>query len=121
MDKTDTPNLDHLVENGVKADALIPSFPSKTFPNHYTIVTGLHPENHGIVSNTMYDPEFDATFSLGNREEVQNGRWWGGEPIWVTAENQGLKTLCNFWPGSEAEINGSQTNLLDRIRWQCSK
>jgi predicted AlkP superfamily pyrophosphatase or phosphodiesterase len=56
----------------------------------------------------MYDPEFDATFSLGNREEVQNGRWWGGEPIWVTAEKQGLKTLCNFWPGSEAEINGSR-------------
>lgn len=106
MDKTDTPNLDRLVETGVKADALIPSFPSKTFPNHYTIVTGLYPENHGIVSNTMYDPVYDATFSLGNREEVQNGRWWGGEPIWVTAEKQGLKTLCNFWPGSEAEING---------------
>ena len=106
MDKTDTPNLDQLVASGVKADALIPSFPSKTFPNHYTIVTGLYSENHGIVANTMYDPVFDATFSLGNREEVQNGRWWGGEPIWVTAENHGLKTLCNFWPGSEAEING---------------
>ena len=106
MNKTDTPNLDRLVTAGVKADALIPSFPSKTFPNHYTIITGLYPENHGIVSNTMYDPVFDASFSLGNREEVRNGRWWGGEPIWVSAENQGLKTLCNFWPGSEAEING---------------
>jgi len=106
MDKTETPNLDRLVNSGVKADALISAFPSKTFPNHYSIVTGLYPENHGIVSNTMYDPEFDATFSLGNREEVQNGRWWGGEPIWVTAEKQGLKTLCNFWPGSEAEIKG---------------
>jgi predicted AlkP superfamily pyrophosphatase or phosphodiesterase len=105
MEKTDTPNLDRLVANGVKADALISSFPSKTFPNHYSIVTGLYPENHGIVANTMYDPVFDATFSLGNREEVQNGRWWGGEPIWVTAEKKGLKTLCNFWPGSEAEIN----------------
>jgi len=106
MDKTDTPNLDRLIENGVKADALISAFPSKTFPNHYSIVTGLYPENHGIVANTMYDPVFDATFSLGNREEVKNGRWWGGEPIWVTAEKQGLKTLCNFWPGSEAEIKG---------------
>lgn len=106
MEKTDTPNLDRLVKNGVKADALISAFPSKTFPNHYSIVTGLYPENHGIVSNTMYDPKFDATFSLGNRDEVQNGRWWGGEPIWVTAEKQGLKTLCNFWPGSEAEIKG---------------
>ena len=106
MEKTDTPNLDRLVASGVKADALIPAFPSKTFPNHYTIVTGLYPGNHGIVFNTIYDPIFDATFSLGNREEVKNGRWWGGKPIWVTAENQGLKTLCNFWPGSEAEING---------------
>ncbi len=106
MDKTDTPNLDRLVATGVKADALIPSFPSKTFPNHYTIVTGLYPQNHGIVANTMYDPVFDATFSLGSRDEVQNGRWWDGEPIWVTAEKKGLKTLCNFWPGSEAEING---------------
>jgi len=106
MEKTDTPNLDRLAAGGVKADALIPSFPSKTFPNHYTIVTGLYPENHGITMNTMYDPVFDAQFSLGNRDEVQNGRWWGGEPIWVTAEKQGVKTLCNFWPGSEAEING---------------
>ena len=106
MEKTETPNLDRLVASGVKADALIPSFPSKTFPNHYTIVTGRYPRNHGIVANTMYDPVFDATFSLENREEVQNGRWWGGEPIWVTAEKQGLKTLCNFWPGSEAEIKG---------------
>jgi len=108
MEKTDTPNLDRLASNGVKADALISSFPSKTFPNHYTIVTGLYPENHGIVANTIYDPIFDAKFSLGNREEVQNGRWWGGEPIWVTAEKQGLKTLCNFWPGSEAEIKGTR-------------
>jgi len=108
MEKTDTPNLDRLVTSGVKADALISSFPSKTFPNHYSIVTGLYPENHGIVSNTIYDPKFDAKFSLGNREEVQNSRWWGGEPIWVTAEKQGLKTLCNFWPGSEAEINGTR-------------
>jgi len=106
MDKTDTPNLDRLVATGVKADALISAFPSKTFPNHYSIVTGLYPENHGIVFNSMYDPIFDATFSLGNRDEVQNGRWWDGEPIWVTAEKQGLKTLCNFWPGSEAEIKG---------------
>jgi len=106
IDKTDTPNLDRLVKNGVKAEALIPAFPTKTFPNHYTIVTGLYPENHGITFNTIYDPVFDATFSLGNSEEVTNGRWWGGEPIWVTAEIQEVKTFCNFWPGSEAEIKG---------------
>ena len=106
MEKTATPNLDYLAANGVKADALIPSFPTKTFPNHYTIVTGLYPENHGITFNTIYDPVFDAEFSLSNREEVQNSRWWGGEPIWITAEKNDIKTLGNFWPGSEAEIKG---------------
>jgi predicted AlkP superfamily pyrophosphatase or phosphodiesterase len=77
-----------------------------TFPNHYSIVTGLYAEHHGIVNNSMYDPEFKAGFSLGNRTEVGNGRWWGGEPLWVTAEKQGQKAATFFWPGSEAEIAG---------------
>ena len=81
------------------------SFPTKTFPNHYTIATGLHPANHGIISNTMYDEEL-GRFSLGNREAVQDGRWWEGEPIWVTAEKQGLTSHALFWPGSEAAIDG---------------
>ena len=108
IERTDTPNLDFLIESGVHTEALVPIFPSKTFPNHYTIVTGLFAENHGIVANTMYDPVFDAPFSLGNQEAVRDGRWYEGEPIWVTAEKQGLVTACYFWPGSEAEIGAER-------------
>jgi len=102
----DTPALDHLASSGVLADHMIPVFPTKTFPNHYSIVTGLYTENTGIIANNMYDPVMDARFSLGNRDAVSNGEWYGGEPIWVTAENQGVPTATMFWPGSEANIKG---------------
>lgn len=101
-----TPTLVALADGGVRAEAMQPSFPSLTFPNHYTIVTGRYPDHHGIVGNTMYDPKL-GKFSLGNRAAVADGRWWAeGEPIWVTADRQGLKTATMFWPGSEAEIHG---------------
>ncbi len=106
IDRTETPNLDFLINSGVRAKSLIPIFPSKTFPNHYTIVTGLYAENHGIIANTMFDTLFKAPFSLGNRPAVTDGRWWGGEPIWVTAEKNNIVTSSYFWPGSEAEILG---------------
>ena len=105
-EKTNTPNLDFFISSGVRAKALIPCFPTKTFPNHYSIVTGLYPENHGIIANNMNDPELQEKFSLGNRGAVSDGRWGGGEPIWVTAEKQGLMSAPYFWPGSEAEIKG---------------
>jgi predicted AlkP superfamily pyrophosphatase or phosphodiesterase len=106
--KASMPNLERLIKNGLRARWLISQFPTKTFPNHYTIVTGLRPENHGIVANTMYDPEFDEVFSLSNREAVTDAKWWGGEPIWVTAETQGQRTAPHFWPGSEAAIGGTR-------------
>lgn len=105
-ERAETPTLDSIASAGVRAKGLIPVFPSKTFPSHYSIATGLYPENHGIVSNIIYDPEFDAVFTLANREEVENSRWWGGEPIWVTAEKQGLIAATLFWPGSEAAVQG---------------
>src|SRR5438309_831442 len=108
LDKYEPPSLESLAEDGVHAKWMIPSFPSKTFPNHYTIATGLYPQDHGIVENTVFDRGFNATFGMGNREEVQNGRWWLGEPIWITAEKQGQKTAPFFWPGSEAEISGTR-------------
>jgi predicted AlkP superfamily pyrophosphatase or phosphodiesterase len=108
LEKYQPPNLWSLARDGVQAKWMIPSFPSKTFPNHYTIATGLYPQDNGIVENNVFDRSFNATFSMSNREEVQNGRWWLGEPIWITAEKQGQKTAPYFWPGSEAEISGAR-------------
>lgn len=107
LEKYQPPNLKSLARDGVQAKWMTPSFPSKTFPNHYTIATGLYPQNNGIVENSVYDKDTGVTFSMSNREEVQNGRWWLGEPIWITAEKQGQKTAPYFWPGSEAKISGT--------------
>ncbi|HEY2709525.1 MAG TPA: ectonucleotide pyrophosphatase/phosphodiesterase [Caulobacteraceae bacterium] len=97
-----TPTLSGLAREGVAA-AMRPSFPSLTFPNHYTLVTGLWPDHHGIVDNTMTDPvlgRFTMKASL-------DPRWWdGAEPLWVTADEQGLRTATMFWPGSDREIRG---------------
>ncbi len=98
--------LSRLARGGVRARWMIPVFPTKTFPNHYTIVTGLYPQNHGIVENNIYD--FGEVFSLGKRSEVENPRWWWGEPIWVTAEKQGQRSAAYFFPGSETPIDGKQ-------------
>ena len=100
-----TPNLDALAARGVRAERLIPAFPSKTFPNHYTIVTGLHPGHHGIVGNTMRDRTL-GRFSLGDRAAVGDARWWGGEPLWATLQRQGGTSAPLYWPGSEAAIGG---------------
>lgn len=102
VDKYAPSTLSRLAKQGVQAKWMTPSFPTKTFPNHYTIVTGLYPQNHGIVENNVFD--FGVTFSMSKREEVQNPRWWLGEPIWVTAEKQGQRSASYFWPGSEAPI-----------------
>ena len=104
--KAQTPHLNQLASDGVRMERLIPVFPSLTFPNHYTIVTGLYPEHHGIVNNRMYDPNFDASFYIFDNPGPTDGRWWGGEPIWVTAIKQGRTADCMFWPGSEAQIDG---------------
>jgi len=100
-----TPNLARIAREGVRARWMTPSYPSLTFPNHYSIVTGLVPDHHGIVHNTMRDPALGG-FKLSDRAAVGDGRWWGGEPIWVGAEKAGLRSATLFWPGSEAEIAG---------------
>lgn len=100
-----TPHLSRIADAGVRAEWMNPSYPSLTFPNHYTLVTGLRPDRHGIVHNTMHDGQL-GDFSLGRRDAVGDGRWWGGEPVWVAVENAGLPTATLFWPGSEAPISG---------------
>lgn len=105
LDRGVSPHLSRLAEEGARA-AMRPSWPSVTFPNHYTLVTGRHPDHHGIVGNSMVDAEL-GDFSLRNQAAVTDGRWWDeAEPIWVTAEKAGLPTATMFWPGSEAEIFG---------------
>ena len=105
-DKVPTPNLDYIAENGVKAKSLKPAFPTKTFPNHYSMATGLYPDHHGIVLNSFYDEEMDKYYEIRNREAVENPDFYGGEPIWVTAENQNVTSASYFWVGSEAAVNG---------------
>ena len=107
LDRGITPVLSRLAAEGARG-SMRPSFPSKTFPNHYTLVTGLRPDRHGIVDNTMEDPAIPGvTFRMSNAEAVRDRRWWDqGEPIWVTAERAGIPTATMFWPGSEADIRG---------------
>ena len=107
FDKTTTPNFDEIIRGGSKAAALIPVFPTKTFPNHISIVTGKYPENHGIIANRMYDPVFNEYYYIGEGSKpVLDGKWYEAEPIWVTVEKAGLKSMTMFWPASEAEIMG---------------
>ncbi|XP_072536319.1 autotaxin isoform X2 [Salminus brasiliensis] len=91
------PNIEKLRTCGTHAPYMRPVYPTKTYPNLYTIATGLYPESHGIVGNSMHDPVFDATFTLRGKEKL-NHRWWGGQPIWITAEKQGVKAATFFWP-----------------------
>lgn len=107
------PALTSLAAEGVIADAMIPVFPALTFPNHYSIVTGLYPEHHGIVANWMFDPEFNASFTMNNGAP-SDARWWGGEPIWVTAERQGVRSASFFWVGSEAAVGGIRPSTWKR-------
>jgi predicted AlkP superfamily pyrophosphatase or phosphodiesterase len=100
-------NLLAMGERGASApDGMIPAYPSITFPNHYTIVTGLYPEHHGIVGNVFYDPVRKQVYSYRDAGTVGDGKWYGGTPLWVLAEEQGMRAACFFWPGSEADIQG---------------
>jgi len=105
-----SPTLNRLAQDGTVADGLIPPFPSLTFPSHYSVVTGLTPDHHGIVNNVMYDPEIpEQIFKLSSREAVANPKWWiAGVPIWVTATEQGKISSTLFWPGTEAKNQGIQ-------------
>lgn len=113
LDRVDTPGFDRLAATGAVADGLIPVFPSLTFPSHYSIATGMYPANHGIVGNQFYDPERDDEFNYRDADDAQDGSWWGGEPIWLTAERQGMIAATLFFPGTEAAIGG-----LRPSRWR---
>jgi len=102
-------NIRALAATGAAArEGMIPAYPSLTFPNHYTLATGLYPEHHGIVANNFYDAARKQTYRLGDPATVTDGSWYGGTPIWVLAEQQRMRAACFFWPGSEAEIQGTR-------------
>ena len=107
----DAPNIKALAARGVRAEAMIPVMPTKTFVNFYSLATGLYPEHHGMVENVPYDRETGETFSSATG--AQEARWWGGEPIWITAEKQGLNASIMFWLGSEVENHGMRPS-----RWR---
>ena len=113
LDTYDVPFMNQLAREGVKA-VMQPSFPSKTFPNHYTLATGLTPDHHGIIANTFWDREQGVEFSLGNKVTRADGRYYGGDPVWLTAKHQGVKTATVFWVGSDVTIQGEHpTYWLD--------
>jgi len=100
------PHLLRLAQEGASASAMLPSYPSKTFPNHYTLVTGLYPARHGLVGNTFYDSEKADMYRIRDREKVEDGSWYGGTPLWVLAEQNGMLAASYFWVGSEADVQG---------------
>ncbi|XP_040523476.1 ectonucleotide pyrophosphatase/phosphodiesterase family member 3 [Gallus gallus] len=105
------PNIEKLKTCGTHSKYMRAAYPTKTFPNHYTIVTGLYPESHGIIDNNMYDVNLNKHFSLSSTEKFQPS-WWKGQPMWLTAMYQGLKAGTFFWPGSDVPINGTYPNLF---------
>ncbi|KAH9995464.1 Phosphodiest-domain-containing protein [Xylariaceae sp. FL0662B] len=109
-----TPRLNAFIKEGVSPLYMTPSFPSVTFPNHYTLATGLYPESHGVVGNSFWDPDLEAEFYYTDPDRSLDAKWWGGEPFWVTAEQQGVRTAVHMWPGSEAHIMDRDPSFLDK-------
>lgn len=101
-----TPTLASLARDGVRAEAMKPSFPTLTFPNHYTLVTGLYPDHNGIVANRFSDPATRKTFVYKDASTIADPAWWVGEPLWVSVEKQGGHAATMFWPGSDVAIGG---------------
>jgi predicted AlkP superfamily pyrophosphatase or phosphodiesterase len=113
LDRGHSPVLSSLAAQGVHAAGMRPVFPSLTYPNHYTLVTGLYPDQHGMVNNTMHVPAL-GDFSPPNRAANMDGRWWDeAEPIWITAQKQGLRTASVFYPGTQAEIHGTRPSYWE--------
>ncbi|KAH8885773.1 Phosphodiest-domain-containing protein [Thozetella sp. PMI_491] len=110
-----TPRLNAFVKEGISPLYMMPSFPSVTFPNHYTLATGLYPESHGVVGNTFWDPTLQAEFYYTDPSRSMDPKWWMGEPFWATAEKQGIRTAIHMWPGSEAHILHIEPSYVDKF------
>ena len=109
-----TPNLTKVITEGASAISFKPSFPSKTFPNHQSIITGMYPAHHGIYANYFFDPYNNETYRLGDSVAVTNARWYLGEAFWETAERQGITTASFFWPGSEVTLDYRRPTYFEK-------
>ena len=114
LDKYDAPNLERLVATGINSKGLVPGFPSSTFPNHYSIVTGLYPGNHGLIGNSFYHRERGQKYAMKNAKAVTDGSWYGGLPLWQAVQQAGMPTASFFWVGSEAKIQGAYPSFYER-------
>jgi predicted AlkP superfamily pyrophosphatase or phosphodiesterase len=110
-----TPTLSSFVQQGVSPRYMTPSFPSLTFPNHFTLVTGMYPESHGIVGNNFYDPDLREQFTYTNPALSLKPEYWNAEPVWETAERQNVRTAIHMWPGSEAHIGSMEPTHVDKF------
>ncbi|KAF2663064.1 Phosphodiest-domain-containing protein [Lophiostoma macrostomum CBS 122681] len=109
-----TPTLNEFIQNGISPKYMKPSFPSVTFPNHYTMATGLYPEAHGVVGNSFWDPSLQKEFFYTDSDRSLQPFWWGGEPLWVTSERQNVRAAVHMWPGSEAHIGNVEPAHIDK-------
>ncbi len=114
LDRGITPNLLKMADKGVRAITFEPAFPSKTFPNHYTIVTGLYPEHHGLINNSFYDPFQQRRYRLADSNAVKDAYWYHGESLWETAKRQGVVSASYFWPGSEVRLSYRHPDYFER-------
>ncbi len=108
VEKYNTVNLRKLAQTGVAAEALIPSFPSITFPNHWSLITGLYPAHHGVIDNHFYDNKRQSFYSMSDAKAAEDGTWYGGTPLWAVAEKQGLLTASMMWVGSAIDAGGTK-------------
>lgn len=114
INRVPTPNFDKFINGGVIASSLSPVFPSLTFPNHYSLATGYHADEHKILGNKFFSKTLNKDYSMRDSKAVQNGQFYGMEPIWVTAEKNNILSATYFWIGSEAEINGYRPTIYKK-------
>ncbi|HFA49169.1 MAG TPA: alkaline phosphatase family protein [Bacteroidetes bacterium] len=108
------PNISNFIKEGVQAESMIPCFPSKTFPNHYSIVTGMYPDHHGLVDNSYFNLDKNGIYKIRDREKVEDGSWYNGTPLWVQAVKSGMVAASFFFVGSEADIQGTRPTYYYR-------
>ena len=120
VEKFNATSLQAYGKSGVVANYMTSAFPSLTFPNHYSIVTGLYPAHHGLVDNTFFDEKANATYTMSNKKMVADPYWYGGTPLWVLAEKQQMVTASFYWVASEAPILNTKPtyfyNYNDKIK-----